>query len=43
MSSQEEIPERQESDPPSEFGPSTRRSFISGSGCLAWWQRPDRL
>jgi hypothetical protein len=43
MSNQKEIPERQESDPPSEFGRSTRRGFNSGSGCLAWWQRPDRL
>ena len=32
MSNQEEMPERQEADPPSEFGRSTRRSFISRLG-----------
>ena len=32
MCNLEEIPERQESDPPPEFGRSTRRSFLSRLG-----------
>ena len=54
MSNQEEMPERQEADPPSEFGRSTRRSFISRLGLASlvattgpvvttWAERPEKM
>ena len=54
MSNQEEIPERQESDPPSEFGRSTRRGFYlrlglpslvatTGPVVTTWVERPEKM